>query len=142
MRVSTRGDLDGLASTVFLSVMNDVTDIRFAHPRDMQEGEVEVTADDIVVNLPYVPGCGMWFDHHGSEDDRVDVSARIFGGINNTTVVALGHSIFNRTCQTDVGKLLGEYGGGGHAGAGTAQFPAAEAPPQLQEIIERLKDTG
>ena len=105
MRAITRGDLDGLASTVFLSVMNDVTDIRFAHPRDMQEGEVEVTADDIVVNLPYVPGCGMWFDHHGFEGDRVDVK-------------------------------------GGHAGAGTAQFPAAEAAPQLQEIIERLKDAG
>ena len=141
MRVITRGDLDGFASTVFLSVMNDVTDIRFAHPRDMQEGEVEVITDDIVVNLPYVPGSGMWFDHHGSEGDRVDVSARIFGSTNNTTVVALGHSIFNRTCQTDVGKLLGEYGGV-HAVAGTAQFPAAEAPPQLQEIIERLKDTG
>ncbi len=266
MRVITRGDLDGLACTVFLTVMHDVTDIRFAHPRDMQEGEVVVTADDIVVNLPYVEGCGMWFDHHGSEADRVDVQgdfkgkygvapsaarliydyydspdlrpfeemlgfvdridsadlsvedvtapegwvqlgytcdprlglgrfqdyfhllvdlvktqtpieeilahaevrarvealeddqvrfsafmvsnsvvegnvivtdlrdkrdaptgnrlpvytrfedvnvqARIFYGINNTTVVALGHSIFNRTCQTDVGELLGEYGGG------------------------------
>ncbi|MDP6507630.1 MAG: hypothetical protein QF719_03930 [Chloroflexota bacterium] len=71
-----------------------------------------------------------------------NVSARIFDGINNTTVVALGNSIFNRTCQTDVGKLLAEYGGGGHAGAGTAQFPSAEAAPQLQEIIECLKDAG
>ena len=44
MRVITRGDFDGLASTVFLSIMNEVTDISFAHPRDMQEGEVEVTA--------------------------------------------------------------------------------------------------
>jgi len=74
--------------------------------------------------------------------EDANVSARIFGGINNSTVVALGHSIFNRSCQTDVGKLLAEYGGGGHPGAGTAQFPAAEAAPQLQEIIERLKDAG
>jgi hypothetical protein len=79
MRVITRGDLDGLASTVFLSLMNEVTDIRFAHPRDMQEGEVEVTADDIIVNLPYVAGCGMWFDHHSSEADRVDVQGDFEG---------------------------------------------------------------
>ena len=296
MRVITRGDFDGLASTVFLSIMNEVTDISFAHPRDMQEGEVEVTGEDIIVNLPYAEGCGMWFDHHSSEADRVDVQgdfkgkygvapsaarliydfydspelkqyeemlgqvdrvdsadlamedvtspkgwvlvgytcdprsglgrfrdyfhlltdlvekhtpveeilqraevrdrvsaleddqerfsaylvnnslvdgnvivtdlrdksdaptrnrflvytlfedanlqARIFDGINNTTVVALGHSIFNRTCQTDVGELLAEYGGGGHRGAGTAQFPAAEAAPKIQAIIERLKEAG
>ncbi len=79
MRVITRGDLDGLASSVFLSVMNDVTDISFAHSRDMQEVEVEVTADDIVVNLPFVPGCGMWFDHHGYEGDRVDVQGDFVG---------------------------------------------------------------
>ncbi len=79
MRVITRGDLDGLASTVFLSVMNGVTDLRFAHPRDVQESEVEVTADDIVVNLPYVAGCGMWFDHHSSEADRVDVRGEFEG---------------------------------------------------------------
>ena len=296
MRVVTRGDFDGLASTVFLTIMTGVTDISFAHPRDMQEGEVDITADDIVVNLPYVEGCGMWFDHHSSEADRVDVEgefkgrygvapsaarlifdyydspelqpyaemleqvdrvdaanlevedvtspegwvllgytcdprsglgrfrdyfhllvdllqkntpideilahaevrsrvealeddqvrfsaylvsnsmvdanviitdlrdktdaptgnrflvytlfedanvqARIFNGINNSTVVAVGHSIFNRTCQTDVGELLGEYSGGGHRGAGTAQFTAAEAAPKLQEIIERLKEAG
>lgn len=74
--------------------------------------------------------------------EDANIQARIFDGINNTTVLALGHSIFNRTCQTDVGELLAEYGGGGHRGAGTAQFPAAEAAPKLQAIIERLKEAG
>ena len=74
--------------------------------------------------------------------EDANVQARIFDGINNTTVVALGHSIFNRTSQTDVGELLAEYGGGGHRGAGIAQFPAAEAAPKIQAIIERLKEAG
>lgn len=72
-----------------------------------------------------------------------NVSARFYdgkGGVIST--ISLGHSIFNRTCQTNVGKLLAEYGGGGHKGAGTAQFPKAEAEAKFQEIIAKLKAAG
>ena len=58
MRFLTRGDLDGLASLVFLTMveeLGDISDIYFAHPKDMQDGLVEVTEEDIVVNLPYAP---------------------------------------------------------------------------------------
>ncbi|MBL8055899.1 MAG: hypothetical protein JNK29_04330 [Anaerolineales bacterium] len=72
-----------------------------------------------------------------------NVSARLYDGKDGSiSTIALGHSIFNRTCQTNVGKLLAEYGGGGHRGAGTAQFQKAESEAKFQEIITRLKQAG
>ncbi|MHC4873102.1 MAG: exopolyphosphatase [Planctomycetota bacterium] len=72
MRILTRGDVDGLASAVLLTVVEDIKEIKFAHPKDVQDGLVEATEEDIVVNLPYVPGCGLWFDHHISEDRKLE----------------------------------------------------------------------
>lgn len=289
MRILTRGDADGLASSVLLTLVEEVREIRFAHPKDVQDGKVEATEEDIVVNLPYVPGCGLWFDHHISEDHKLDdigefkgsfemadsaarvihdyyksdkfadyvdmleaidrldsarltmedvtspqgwillgltldprsglgpefrkyfrwlveyvkelpiakvlqhpevakrcdrvlteqeefkkaleaharlegnvivtdlrgqrdlpvgnrflvytmfpegnVEVRIFDGLQGTVVVAAGKSIFNRTCNVSCGELLGRYGGGGHAGAGTAQLAADKAEEQIQDII-------
>ena len=72
-----------------------------------------------------------------------NVSARLWDGKDGTiSTISLGHSIFNRTCQTNVGQLLAEYGGGGHRGAGTAQFPKEEAEEKFREIIQRLKEGG
>ncbi|MBI4286587.1 MAG: exopolyphosphatase [Chloroflexi bacterium] len=294
MRVLTRGDMDGLTSIVLLSLVENITEITFTHPKDMQDGKVPVTQNDIVINLPYVKGCGIWFDHHISEakrasdlgafkgkfavapstarviydyykhpeferfkdlleaTDRLDsgrltledvtnpsgwillgltldprsglamgfrdyfrwlathiremplekllaspevsqrsqrvrqeqeelkkvllahshqegnviitdlrgvttvpagnrfliytlypdanVEVRLFPGILNNTVVAVGHSIFNRTCKTNVGQLLAEYGGGGHPGAGTCQIPDEEADVKIAEIVARLRE--
>ena len=68
MRLITRGDLDGLASSVFLTLKEDIDEILFAHPKDMQDGLVEVKEGDIIANLPYHENCSLWFDHHGSEE--------------------------------------------------------------------------
>lgn len=46
-------------------------DIKFVHPKDMQDGKVEVSDRDITTNVPYVPGVHMAFDHHLSETHRV-----------------------------------------------------------------------
>ena len=74
---------------------------------------------------------------------KVNVSVRLFKGRDaGITVCAVGHSIFNRTCKTNVGELMHEYGGGGHKGAGTCQFPDAEADAKVAEIIERMKKAG
>lgn len=294
MRVFTRGDMDGLTSVILLSLAEDVTEIAFAHPKDMQDGKIPVTDNDIITNLPYVAGCALWFDHHSSEDevaaatisfkgnfaiapsaarviykyykrpefekyaellkatDKLDsadltiedvsnpfgwillgltldprsglgagfrdyfkkvvdyakampldkileqpdvktrsqrilkeqwafnrilmdhshqennviitdfrgvkdipagnrflvftlypganVEARIFPGALGNTVVAVGQSIFNRTCKTDLGKLMAEYGGGGHRGAATCQLPNDVADKKIAEIVERLKE--
>lgn len=67
MRLVTRSDFDGLACAVLLEEVGLVTDYKFVHPKDVQDGLVEVTGDDILANVPYAEGCGMWFDHHSSE---------------------------------------------------------------------------
>jgi nanoRNase/pAp phosphatase (c-di-AMP/oligoRNAs hydrolase) len=36
----------------------------------VQDGVIEVTEDDILANVPYIPGVGLWFDHHASEEER------------------------------------------------------------------------
>lgn len=69
MNVITRGDLDGLTSCVLITEMEDIDEIKFAHPKDMQDGDVEVDSNDVIINLPYHPACAMWFDHHDSEVD-------------------------------------------------------------------------
>jgi len=294
MRVFTRGDMDGMTSVILLSLVENITDIAFAHPKDMQDGKIPVTSSDIITNLPYVKGCALWFDHHSSEDtgslaasafkgsfaiapsaarvihdyykrpefekynnlltatDRLDsasltledvaspsgwillgltldprsglgagfreyfkhvvdyvkemplekvleqpevktrcerilkeeddfkkvllqhsrqeknviitdlrgvknipagnrflvytlypqanVEARIFPGALGNTVVAVGQSIFNRTCKTNLGKLMAEYGGGGHEGAATCQLPNEGADARISEIIRRLQE--
>lgn len=296
MRLITRGDLDGLTCAVLVKEMEDVKEIVFVHPREVQDGKAEIREEDIIANLPYDPKCSMWFDHHITEEQRVkppdslagahgeapsaarlvyeyyddpklkkyerlveetdrmdsahlnvddvvdpkgyvllfytidprtglgkwaeyfnhlvdlirtkdveavledpevkrrsklileqqdrfaaflkqnsrqednlvitdirgkkdapsgnrfmiytlfpqtNVSLRIFDGKGGQNIVgALGHNIFNRTCKTNVGELCAEYGGGGHTGAGTVQFPHEEADAKFTEIIKKLKNNG
>lgn len=70
MRLLTRSDYDGLMCAVLLRELDMYDEIQFVHPKDIQDGIVNVTDRDILVNIPYVPGCGMWFDHHTSEAER------------------------------------------------------------------------
>jgi nanoRNase/pAp phosphatase (c-di-AMP/oligoRNAs hydrolase) len=73
-RLITRSDMDGLVCGVLLKELGIIDDITFAHPKDMQDGLIEVTEDDITTNLPYVEGVYMAFDHHASEVSRVGVN--------------------------------------------------------------------
>ncbi len=70
MRLLTRSDFDGLACAVLLVEAGIVDEYKFVHPKDVQDGDVEVTKGDVLTNIPYVPGCGLWFDHHSSEEER------------------------------------------------------------------------
>jgi hypothetical protein len=294
MRILTRGDLDGMTSSVLLTMAEKITEVRFAHPKDVQDGKVPCTEEDIVVNLPYVPGCGLWFDHHVSEEAKAEhmgdfkgrfevapsaarvvfnyykkpefdrfadlleatdaldsanlgpedvqnpqrwillgytldprsglgpefqkyfrwlveyvkevpvekilqhpevakrvkrvrdeqqgyakflstqsklegnvvitdlrglrevpvgnrflvyslfptsnVEMRILLGHQGQTVIAAGHSIFNRTCPVNIGKLCAEFGGGGHKGAGTCQLPPEQAAQGVKVFLARLKE--
>jgi len=309
MRLITRSDFDGLACAVLLREVEQIDEIEFVHPKDVQDGKIRVGSNDILTNLPYVLGVGLWFDHHSSElsrnedtatyrgrfeiapsaarvvynhytengrgerlrryDDllqsvdksdaaqlsvedvthpagwmllsyvmdprtglayhreyrvsnrelmstmidliaqnpdnpdavlanpdvkeRIDryfqqqeaferlmrerssveknviitdlrgagelpagnrfliytmfpqanIQVRIFDGRRDEFVVcAVGHSIFNRTSKTDVGKLMDHYGGGGHRGAGTCQLPNAHAESTIREIVDTIKRDG
>lgn len=309
MRLVTRSDFDGLVCAVLLRDVEQIDAIEFVHPKDVQDGKIAIGSQDILTNLPYVPGVGLWFDHHSSEivrnddtatyrgrfeiapsaarvvynhyaeagrrealqrydalmesvdkydaaqlnvddvtnprgwmllsyvmdprtglayhrsyaisnkdlmtkmieliakhpDDpdavladadvkeRIDryfqqqeefekvmrerstveknvivtdlrgigelpagnrfliytmfpqqnIQVRIFDGRKGEfTVCAVGHSIFNRTSKTDVGKLMDRHGGGGHRGAGTCQLPNSRAESTIRDIIEEIKRDG
>ena len=70
-RLITRSDFDGLVCAIILEELGLIDDILFAHPNQMQEGEVPVSENDISTNLPYVPGVFAVFDHHISEINRL-----------------------------------------------------------------------
>ncbi|HYD95832.1 MAG TPA: exopolyphosphatase [Noviherbaspirillum sp.] len=69
-RLVTRSDFDGLVCAVLLKHLDLIDDIKFVHPKDMQDGKIEITGRDITTNLPYVPGAHIAFDHHYSETLR------------------------------------------------------------------------
>ena len=69
-RLVTRSDFDGLVCAVLLKHLNMLDDIKFVHPKDMQDGLVEISDKDITTNLPYVDGVHLAFDHHLSETVR------------------------------------------------------------------------
>ncbi|EKO3589423.1 exopolyphosphatase [Vibrio metschnikovii] len=69
-RLVTRSDFDGLVCAVLLKQLELIDEIKFVHPKDMQDGLIEITEHDIVTNLPYVKEAHMVFDHHLSETIR------------------------------------------------------------------------
>jgi hypothetical protein len=300
MRLITRADLDGLTCALLLKSVEPIDEVLLAHPKDVQDGKVEIGPSDILANLPHDARAGKVFDHHAStterwesasgatggafvadapsaarvvashypgadfarfeallrETDRLDsadltpddvsnpqgwilvgytldprtgmsryrdyfnhvldlvtahpddpdavladpqvaervqilndqqwafmehliecsridgnvivtdvrgvadpplgnrffvytlfpdanVSVRAADGAGGTFVsIQAGHSIFNRTCKTDIGALMATYGGGGHKGAGTAQPATADADAALEAIVATLKENG
>src|SRR3954471_7250877 len=69
-RLVTRSDFDGLVCAALLKELDMLDDIKFVHPKDMQDGKVAISERDITTNLPYVAGCHLAFDHHSSEMQR------------------------------------------------------------------------
>ena len=70
-RLVTRSDFDGLVCAALLKELDMLDDIKFVHPKDMQDGKVEITGRDITTNLPYAASAYLSFDHHTSEAERV-----------------------------------------------------------------------
>ena len=71
MRLVTRSDFDGLACAMMLKELGLIDEIKFVHPKDVQDGKIELSKTDITTNLPYDPRVGLAFDHHESEEDRL-----------------------------------------------------------------------
>lgn len=70
-RLVTRSDFDGLVCAVLLKDLDIIDDIKFVHPKDMQDGTILISDGDITTNLPYVEGVHLAFDHHLSETIRI-----------------------------------------------------------------------
>jgi len=70
-RLVTRSDFDGLACAMMLKELKLIDEIKFVHPKDVQDGKIELSKNDITTNLPYDPRVSIAFDHHESEIDRL-----------------------------------------------------------------------
>ncbi len=97
MRLITRSDFDGLACAVFLKEKGIIDSWKFAHPKDLQDGLIEVGPDDCLANVPYVEGCGLWFDHHASEQERNAFKGKYVGD--------------SRPCDSAAHVIYDYYGG-------------------------------
>ena len=75
MRLVTRSDFDGLVCAMLFRELDVIGDIKFVHPKDVQDGKVELSSNDITTNLPFDPRVGIAFDHHESELSRNDMEA-------------------------------------------------------------------
>ena len=79
MRLLTRSDFDGICCAVLLKELGLMDEMVYAHPKDLQDGKIAVGSNDILANVPYVPGCGLWFDHHSSEQERLQLIGKYEG---------------------------------------------------------------
>ena len=79
MRLITRSDFDGLVCGALLKEAGIIDHWKFANPKDLQDGLVEINEDDCLANVPFVEGCGLWFDHHSSEFERNQLEGKYKG---------------------------------------------------------------
>ena len=79
MRLITRSDFDGLVCGALLKEAGIIDSWKFAHPKDLQDGLVKVNENDCLANVPFVDGCGLWFDHHSSEHERLELTGKYKG---------------------------------------------------------------
>jgi len=107
----TRSDFDGLVCGALLLEAGIIDSWKFAHPKDLQDGLVEVSENDCLANVPFVPGCGLWFDHHSSEHERLALEGKF-----------KGESRITPSCA----RIIYEYYGG------------AERFPQYGEVMEAV----
>src|SRR5512140_514303 len=56
--------MDGLVAALQITTMEPVDSLELIHPQDITDNKFMIREGDIMANLPYHPGCSMWFDHH------------------------------------------------------------------------------
>src|SRR3982750_3505940 len=128
-RLVTRSDFDGLVCAALLKLPGILDDILFVHPKDVQDGKVELGPGDATTNLPYNADVAISFDHHHSETLRV-------GTENDNHVIVPG--------AESAARVVYEYYGGADAFPGIEELMGAvdkgdAAQFSLEEI---LRPTG
>jgi hypothetical protein len=68
----------------------------------------------------------------------VSVTIRYDDKDKKMLAVSVGHSIFNRNCKVNVGRMLTAFGGGGHRAAASCRFDAKKADEYIPKIIDIL----
>ena len=94
-RLVTRSDFDGLIAALLLKELDLINEIKFVHPKDVQDGLIDIQSGDIITNLPYAKNASYVFDHHISELARVGKKS------NHFLKVALPPNAFQITREAD-----------------------------------------
>ena len=110
-RLVTRSDFDGLVCAALLKHLGILDDILFVHPKDVQDGKVEIGPNDVTTNLPYSENAAISFDHHSSEATRV-------GGPRDNHVIVPG--------AQSAARVVYDYYGG------------AEVFPGIEELMDAV----
>ena len=105
MRLVTRSDFDGSVCAALLMELGLVDGILYIHPKDLQDNKIEVTGDDILANVPFVEGCGLWFDHHSSEHERLKLEGKFKGASELEPSAAQVIYEYYKKDQVAAGKL-------------------------------------
>lgn len=116
-RLVTRSDFDGLVCAMILKEKGLIDDIKFVHPKDVQDGKIDITSNDITANLPFDPRVGLAFDHHESELTR------------NAGVDTEGRHIIDGNAKSAARVVYDYYGG-------------AEALPNISDELMEAVDKG
>ena len=67
------------------------------------------------------------------------VNVKIVFDEDHLASIKVGHSILNRGCEVNVGKMLSAFEGGGHPGAGACRFARDKTPDYLTRIVHILQ---
>ena len=113
-RLVTRSDFDGLVSAILLKELDLIDDIKFVHPKDVQDGLVDIRQGDIITNLPYSKNASYVFDHHISELARVGHKSNSYLNPNAPSAARTGSddsplasSIFSASTSGCVASIIG-----------------------------------
>lgn len=119
---------------------------RYREHQDLARGQLEgatvmdgkvALADLRTANLVYC--CNRFLIYAVFPDAKVSV--HLFRATHpGRILVAAGKSIFDRSATINLGLLMLEYGGGGHAAAATCQVDEADAEDTIAEIVERINN--
>ncbi|MBQ3791862.1 MAG: exopolyphosphatase [Clostridia bacterium] len=115
-RLVTRGDFDGLVSAMILKERGIIEEIKFVHPKDVQDGKIPLSENDITANLPFDPRVGLSFDHHMSESERLKATE------------TSGKLIFDPKARS-AARVVYDYYGGHEAMPGI--------PEELMEAVDK-----
>lgn len=125
-----------IARRVALCRENDIAALHALRDHSRTDGNVIIT-DFRSAEKPPVGNRFLIYLVH--PEGNVSIRAQ-WGPRKEFVAVTVGHSILNRTCITDIGRLCSDFGGGGHHGAGACTFLPEEADSGLSKIVLRLKE--
>ncbi len=108
MRLITRADLDGLACAILLQQVEAIEEIDFAHPKDVRDGNVAVSPNDVIANLPYDDRAALWFDHDVSQADAPASAARAIAGHFKSDRFTRFAELLEATDKLDAARLSRE----------------------------------